>query len=151
MLRLNNQNGERVHALLMNPIVAASVWSLTFEDFILTPHDIIGILGAQNLDVSMDSVLGFEDYLVDVNVAKHVVGECAFDDEIIEDVDMEVYNFPMDDNVNHNVDNGDNADNVDNGVVLELKACVGRIQSESLGVNVADYTTTNAHTQVAFE
>ncbi|GKC25557.1 hypothetical protein Tco_1027707 [Tanacetum coccineum] len=121
--------------------------SPTNEEYV----DIIGILGAQNLDVSMDSVLGFEDYLVDVNVAKHMVGECAFDDEIIEDVDMEVYNFPMDDNVNHNADNGDNADNVDNGVVLELKACVGRIQSESLGVNVADYTTTNAHTQVAFE
>ncbi|GJX65912.1 RNA-directed DNA polymerase, eukaryota [Tanacetum coccineum] len=38
MLRLNNQNEERVHALLMNPVVAASVWSLTSEDFILTPN-----------------------------------------------------------------------------------------------------------------
>ncbi|GJR51123.1 kinesin-like protein KIN-14N [Tanacetum coccineum] len=41
MLRLNNQNEERVHALLMNPVVAASVWSLTSEDFILTPNKLL--------------------------------------------------------------------------------------------------------------
>nr|GFD34308.1 hypothetical protein [Tanacetum cinerariifolium] len=66
--------------------------------------------------------LGFKDYLVDVNVAKNVVGECAFENETIEgafeyeiidgdnktevgedgvemiilDVDIEVHNFLMD-------------------------------------------------------
>ncbi|GJV94496.1 hypothetical protein Tco_1546073 [Tanacetum coccineum] len=115
------------------------------DDSILVSNDNIGAkeetIGQHDLNVedyivegSVDGLLkedfGFEDYLVDVNVAENV-------ESLKDTVD--------------NVDNGKNADNVENGVVRALKSCVGVIQSESLGVNDVDYTTTNAQTQVAFE
>nr|GEX24353.1 putative reverse transcriptase domain-containing protein [Tanacetum cinerariifolium] len=46
--------------------------------------DVIGILVKGNVGGLLQKDLGFKDYLVDVNVAKNVVGECAFENETIE-------------------------------------------------------------------
>nr|GEW55383.1 hypothetical protein [Tanacetum cinerariifolium] len=149
---VSNDNVDAKEEVSDNQVVAENlvgvhlVVSPTDEEYV----DVIGILG--NVDGLLKEDFVFEDYLVDVNVAGNVVGE-------------EVHNYHVDDTVNSfidetivsptvvameslenivdNVDNGENVDNVENGVVRALKACVGVIQSESLGVNVIQYLGNN--------
>nr|GEX32003.1 hypothetical protein [Tanacetum cinerariifolium] len=134
---VSNDNVDAKEEVSDNQVVADNlvgvhlVISPTDEEYV----DVIRILVAQNLDVSMDSVLEAEEGGLEM---------------IIINVDIKVHNYHMDATVNSfidetivsptvvvmesledivdNVDNGENVDNIENGVVRALKACVGVIQ-----------------------